>query len=249
MPPDRPGSAMRATDSVLARAALCPSQPRGSCAAAWPCPRHSGPAFCGADALGTATPTWACLPVSPGLGCPRQLRGLRSPPRARHAPGPRGGWLPGRAECTCERPLCECDGRSTPPGPSRSLRPEQGHSGCSGVRGGRRNSERPRLPRQRCLRAHSQPKSRAVRAAPTLARGLAEWVLSEPRPGSREGASHGTSRGGVREHKGPRAGWFLLNAILAKCYNLAQDLADTAVNRVSLTGTQPDKCSQLQRRN
>lgn len=196
MPPDRPGSAMRATDSVLARAALCPSQPRGSCAAAWPCPCHLGPAFCGADALGTATPTRACLPVSPGLGCPRQLRGLRSPPRARHAPGPRGGWLHGRAECICERPLCECDGRSTPPGPSRSLRPEQGHSGCGGVRGGRRNSERPRLPRQRCLRAHSQPKSRAVRAAPTLARGLAEWVLSEPRPGSREGASHGTSRGG-----------------------------------------------------
>lgn len=59
----------------------------------------------------------------------------------------------------------------------------------------------------------------------------------------------GSRRGGVREHKGPRAGWFLLNAILAKCYNLAQDLADTAVNRVSLTGTQPDKCSQLQRRN
>lgn len=55
VPPDRPGSAMRATDSVLARAALCPSQPRGSCAAAWPRPRHSGPAFCGADALGTAT--------------------------------------------------------------------------------------------------------------------------------------------------------------------------------------------------
>lgn len=196
VPPDRPGSAMRATNSVLARAALCPSQPRGSCAAAWPCPCHLGPAFCGADALGTATPTRACLPVSPRLGCPRQLRGLRSPPRARHAPGPRGGWLHGRAECICERPLCECDGRSTPPGPSRSLRPEQGHLGCSGVRGGRRNSERPRLPRQRCLRAHSQPKSRAVRAAPTLARGLAEWVLSEPRPGSREGASHGTSRGG-----------------------------------------------------
>lgn len=42
---------------------------------------------------------------------------------------------------------------------------------------------------------------------------------------------------------------FLLNAILAKCENVALYFVDSAVNEMSLTGTQPDKYSQLQRRN
>lgn len=45
-----------------------------------------------------------------------------------------------------------------------------------------------------------------------------------------------------------RSGWLLPNAILAKCI-ATQYFTDTVVNWMSVTGTQLDKCSQLQRKN